>query len=112
MIVLLEEEMIGQMIEHHGIGRVYRVGPAQLLHPVPDGLRPLVVQLEHGNAHHGAHAVRVQLQRTLKGQARLVHVAQLEEAVAHAEAHAGRTAGVGAQSFLVEGQRALKIKIV
>ena len=104
MVVLLEEEMVGKMVEHHGIGRVNGVGPAQLLNPVPDGVGGLAVQLEHGNAHHGAHAVRIQLERALKGQARLVDMAQLEEAVAHAQAHAGRTARIRAQGFLVVSQ--------
>ncbi len=47
MVVLFEEEMVGQMVENHGIGRVDGVGSAQLLHPVLDRIRTLMQEFVH-----------------------------------------------------------------
>ncbi len=47
MVVLLEEEMVGQMVENHGIGWVDGVGSAQLLDPVLDRIRTLMQEFVH-----------------------------------------------------------------
>ena len=33
VVILLEEEVVGQVVEHHGVPAVDGVGLAQLLHP-------------------------------------------------------------------------------
>lgn len=50
VVIFLEEEVVGQMVEHHGIPAVNGVGFAQLLHPGPNALRGLLVKLEDRKA--------------------------------------------------------------
>lgn len=44
-IYLFEEEVVGEVVEHHGVTWVDGVGPGQELHSVLDGIRLLVVEL-------------------------------------------------------------------
>ena len=41
--VLLEEEVVSHMVEHHGVSAVCGVGFAELLHPCTDALRRVVI---------------------------------------------------------------------
>ena len=53
----------------------------------------LVVELEHCEPHQRAHAVGVEGEGALEGEARLVRVSQLQETVTHAQAHLGGEGG-------------------
>ena len=129
VIILLEEEVVGQVVEHHRVPAVDGVRLAELLDPGPDAVRRLLVELQHREPHQRPHALVVQLQRALERESRLVRVAELEEAVAHAQphlctaklqsikltkplTHRGGTPGVGPQCFLVESQRPLVVLLV
>ena len=45
LVILLEEEMVGKMVQHHRVLRVDAVGLAQLLHTVP-GLHKRIVFIQ------------------------------------------------------------------
>lgn len=67
LVVLLEEEVVGQVVEHHGVGVVDGVGLGELLDALLDGLLALRVQVEDGEAHQRAHAPAVELLRGERG---------------------------------------------
>lgn len=67
LVVFLEEEMIGQMIEHHGIGRVdgVRLGQHLDAHAIRFGF--VEIELGDGQTDEGADAVRVEFEGSLEG---------------------------------------------
>src|SRR5687768_352954 len=90
-VVLLEEEMIRQMVEHHWIGRIVRVRLGQHLHSLSNGIWRFLIQLEQRKSHQGADALAVQTERAIKCKSRLVQLAELVEAMTHPESHIGWT---------------------
>lgn len=67
-VYLLEEEVVSQMVEHHGIGGVNSVGLGEKLHPFLYGVVVLAVELEDGQANEGSHTLLIQVQCPLEGQ--------------------------------------------
>ena len=84
---LLEEEVVGQVVEDHGVGGVNGVGFGEQLHPLLDGLMLLGVELQDGQPHQRPHTLGAQLQGTLESQLRLLYVPQLHKAQTHAQTH-------------------------
>jgi hypothetical protein len=68
VLCLFVEEMVGQMVEHHGILGLEVVGDAQRLDSTPNALRRARIQVEDGNRNYGRHIGLVHLQGTLEGQ--------------------------------------------
>lgn len=54
---LFEEEVIGQVVEHHGVAGVDGVGSGQELHSIFDGISFLVVELQNGQANQSSNAL-------------------------------------------------------
>lgn len=99
---LFEEEVVAQVIQHHGVGRVDIVRLGQHLHSSANVLWLLLIELQHGQAHQGTHTHAVQLQRSFEGQSSLVLIAELHETVPHPKPDRRRAVGIGPQGFLVE----------
>lgn len=84
---LFEEEVIGQVVEHHGVARVDRVGSWQQLHSILDGVGFLVVELQNGQANQSANTLWIELQGSTKSQTGLLQFVEFHKAVAHPESH-------------------------
>lgn len=67
-IILFEEEMVGQVIQHHRIRRIDGVRLRQHLHAHPICLRLMQIQFGNGQTDQCANAMRIQLECTLKSQ--------------------------------------------
>lgn len=83
---LFEEEVVGQVVEHHGVAGVDGVGPRQQLHAVLDGVGLLVVELQHRQPHQGSHAFRIELEGSTESQTSLFQFVELHKTVAHPQA--------------------------
>ncbi len=70
MYYLFEEEMVGQMIENHGIPNIDRIGLAEQLNSISDPFRGIGIQIQEGQPHQGSNAQWIQVQSTLKGQSK------------------------------------------
>lgn len=88
-LYLFEEEMIGEVIEHHRIAGVNGVGSGKQLHAVLDGVGLFIVELQHSQTHQCSHTFGVELQSSAKRQASFLQFVELDEAVAHAQSHLG-----------------------
>ena len=63
---LFVEEVVCEVVEHHGVGGVYGVGLGEKLHAVLDGILRLVIQLQNCQTDQRTNTVLVQIKRTLK----------------------------------------------
>lgn len=88
-LYLLEEEMVGEVIEHHGVAGVNGVGSRKQLHPVLDGVGLFVVELQHSQTHQSSHTFGVELQGSAECQSSFLQFVELDKAVAHAQSHLG-----------------------
>lgn len=84
---LFEEEVIGQVVEHHGVARVDGVGSRQQLHSVFDGVGLLVVELQNGQANQSSDTLWVELQGSTESQTGLLQLVEFHKAVSHPEPH-------------------------
>lgn len=80
---LFEEEVVGEVIEHHGVAGVDGVRPRQELDSVLDGICLLVVELQNRQPHKSSHTLRIKLKSSAKSQTSLLQFVELNETVAH-----------------------------
>lgn len=87
VIYLFEEEVVGKVVEHHGVAGVDGVGARQELHSVLDGVGLFVVELQNRQTDKRSHTLRIKLQGTAESQASLLQFVEFDETVAHPEPH-------------------------
>ena len=63
---LFVKEVVGEVVEDHGVRRVDGVGFRQKLHSALNRVLRLLVELEDGESDQRTHALRVELKGTLK----------------------------------------------
>lgn len=100
---LFEEEVIGQVVEHHGVAGVDRVGSRQQLHSIFDGVGLLVVELQNGEANQSSNTLWVELQGSTESQTGLLQFAEFHKAVAHPEPHLSCIEDAGLGMLTING---------